>query len=106
MDVTFDEGVYTGTTYHAGVAVEADAVPKTVSASARQDPVLNHVYYTVPKLTLEQVITWAYTEASGDLKDVSDNAMADLSAQVVTNNIGSHTKFNVPDNSGHTMHFF
>jgi hypothetical protein len=105
--VTFTETVNSpGANYSAGVTIEADAVGQTISSSARQSDQRKVHYNLSAVLTLQQVVTWAYASASGDIEDqaVPPNALADVATKTVINNIGSHYRFNFPDNSGHLIH--
>jgi len=91
--------------YDAGVTIKVGGVGQTISAATRQ-VAQAVVHYEIPKVTLIQVVTWEYVAASGDIEDQGIPALGllDVSASATTNNIGSHFKFNIPDNSGHLIH--
>lgn len=105
VDVLFNEVIFSPALgYDAGVTIEVDTVGQTISAAVRQ-VIESQVHYTIPKVTLEQVITWEYLAASGDIEDqaATPNALNNVSTKTVTNNVGTHFRFNIPDNSGHLL---
>lgn len=92
--VLFDEDIVApGGDYTLGVTIQFDAVNATITAGALQ--IDNRtVHYTVSaSAEPDAAVTWAYSSALGDIEDLSGNALGDVAAQAVDNNVGEHWRF-------------
>jgi hypothetical protein len=102
--VLFSENIVSpGADYAAGVTIKVNTVAATISSATRQ---VNKrwVYYVLASTPdANDGITWEYAAASGDLEDEAGNALEDVAAETVTNNIGRHLRFNDAPNSMHLV---
>ncbi len=100
--VTFSENVVSGSAdYVTGVTIKVNAVSATIASGTRQT---NHalVYYVLDTAAdANDEITWEYSDTLGDLADDAGNQLGDVTAQAVTNNVGTHLWF---DNDADSMH--
>jgi hypothetical protein len=98
VEVTFSENI-NATDYKAGVTIKANSVSQTISTATRQgDQTVVH-YVLSAALDVNDGITWEYDDDFGDYEDDDGNPMADVSAQAVSNYIGSHLYFDTADDA-------
>lgn len=105
--VTFDREITSSTgDYQAGVAITEDDVGMTVGSYQKYEAV--NVKYILTETTgLANVIEWAYAQVAGTIRAVvGGGPLENVSAKVVTNNIGTHLWFNSAEESAHVLHFF
>jgi hypothetical protein len=86
VDITFSEQI-TGSNYATGVTIKKDGVSQTISSATRQSGNLVVRYVITPAVYGNEVITWEYVGATGNITDLASNALGNVSAQTVTNNI-------------------
>jgi hypothetical protein len=101
VEVLFNESISSPTSdYKTGVTIKANAVSQTISTATRQ---ANHklVHYVLDTaLDADDTITWEYDDDLGDMEAEDDaTPLGDVSAQAVTNWIGTHLYFNQADDS-------
>lgn len=105
--VTFDAPVNSPALgYDAGVTVKEDTVSATISSATRQSNKAIVHYALSAGVSIGGAVTFEYASASGDLEnDSSAVAVADISAQTVTNYVGRVWNFGCTGNSGHLLTF-
>jgi hypothetical protein len=105
--VTFNEAVNSpGADYTLGVVIREGGTPQTITGGTRQsDERVVHYTLSAP-ITLEDSVTFEYSAASGDIEDQAGNPLGNVLSQIVTNSVGGHYRFDIPDNSGHMIGIF
>ena len=99
--VTFSEAVQSAD-FTVGVDIKIDGVSATITSAVQQaDPVL--VYYTLasPWATSPAVVTFTYSDVTGDYSDLANNQMGDITTAAVVNNVGRHERYDDAPNSFH-----
>lgn len=95
--VTFSKSVK-ASSYSAGVIVKVDGTPATISSATRQATKSIVHYVLSAAVTTGQTVTWEYAAIDGFITESAGVAMADASAQSVTNNVGGGGGVLVLDN--------
>lgn len=89
--------------YAAGVTIKRNAVTKTITSAVRQGD-NQTVYYTInDTCDGDDDVTWAYVDASGDIRDIAGNQLGDVAATTVTNTIATRWWFNRAQDSSHLL---
>jgi hypothetical protein len=100
--VRFSEPITSpGADYALGSTVQVNAVSVTIESAALQADART-IYFTVAageEADANDAITWAYSDTTGDLEDLAGNALEDIAAVPVTNNVGEHWRFDHPANT-------
>ncbi len=76
--------------YAAGVTIEVDSTPVTITSGTRRNLDNSVVEYQLASsVAAGQTVTWEYNAGSGDIEDkaASPNALATIGAQSCTNNV-------------------
>lgn len=92
-------GNVNATDYKAGVTIRVNAVSQTINSATRQG---DHslVYYVIAAaVDVDDTLTWEYDDDLGDYEDDEGAPMADIGATAATNFVGSHTRFDLADDS-------
>ena len=97
--VTFNENLKSGLDYTTGVTIKKNTVAQTINSGTLQTNAALVYYVVAAAADIDDTFTWEY--APGTITDVAGNALAAVTAQAATNNIGSHFKFNDGQDSGH-----
>lgn len=87
--------------YLTGVTVKVGGVGVTLNSGTLQGDTQT-VYYVIAngsEADPDDAITWEYSSALGDIEDLSANALEDVTAQAVENNVGEHWRFTHKYNS-------
>lgn len=104
--VTFNRAINSpGADYSAGVTIEVNALGATISSAVLQAGGKS-VYYTLSlAVDSNDVITWAYSAAGGDIEDAADNTitLANVAAQTAFNGVGTQLWFDHFENSSHIV---
>lgn len=85
VTVTFSEDV-NGANFSSGVTIKKNTVAQTILAASRTRGFFNKVDYQLSAVAAPgDAVTWEYLAASGFITDWSGNALANVTAQAVTN---------------------
>jgi len=102
--VTFNEAIVSALDdYVSGVTIKVNGVAATINSGTRQSGNLVVHYVIASAADANDEITWEYSDAGGDIADTSGNQLGDVSAQGVTNNVGTHLWFDNADDSMHAL---
>ena len=102
--VTFTEAVNSDLNdYVTGVTVKYNAVTQTISSGTRQVDQSKVHYVIAAAPDNNDTITWEYSDAVGDIEDLANNQLGDVTAQTSTNNLGTHAIFDNEMDSGHLI---
>ena len=99
--VTFSEAV-TSSNFVNGVTIKIDGVTASIASAVQQsDPPV--IWYTLnsPWANSPSIVTFSYSSITGDYKDLSNNAMQDITTAAVLNDVGVHERYNDAPNSFH-----
>lgn len=95
--VQFSENIVSPTVdYVTGVTIKINGVSQAIVSGTRQSD-NSVVYYALTSLLgadANDVVTWEYSDVLGDIMDFSNNQLGDITAKTVTNNVGTHLRFN------------
>ena len=86
LAITFSRPII-ASNYLSGVTIKINGSTQVITVATRQ---ANHaiVYYTIPAADANDVVTWAYSKASGNIVDEQNNGtLEDTAAQTATNNV-------------------
>ena len=86
--------------------IASAAIEATISSGTRQAGNTTVRYIIATAADANDTVTWQYSDAVGDIADLAGNQLADVAAQTVTNNIGTHFWFDQTEDSGHLIHLF
>jgi hypothetical protein len=98
IEVQFTGNV-TATDYKAGVTIKVNAISQTINTATRQ---ADHrfVFFVLAAATdVDDTITWEYDDNLGDYEDDLGDPMLDITAQAVTNLVGSHLYYDTADDA-------
>ena len=92
VEVTFLENMVSpGADPAVGVTIKCNAVSRAITSGTIQGDKTKIRYVITAGINGDDVITWEYAAASGDLTDQASNALANVTAQTVTNTAWSPT---------------
>lgn len=97
-----DNITLSGGTYHAGVTINVNGLPATISSSSGSGSATGH-YDLASPIPAGAVVTWEYDAATGYLLGRSGNQVQSFGAEAVTNTIGGYWVFSRPENSGQVL---
>jgi hypothetical protein len=102
--VVFSEQIVSpGDDYAAGVTIEVDGGAATINSATLQGDNQTVYYVVAASPDMNDVVTWAYSAAGGDIEDLVGNALEDVAAQAVTNNVGEHWRFDHLENANQAL---
>jgi hypothetical protein len=99
--VTFSEAIQSAD-FTVGVTIRIDGIAATITSAVQQaDPVL--VFYTLasPWAASNSVVTFTYSDITGDYRDLANNQMGDITTEAVVNDVGRHERYDDAPNSFH-----
>jgi hypothetical protein len=102
VEIVFSKDVLAaGDDYSTGVTIKINGVAAVISSGTRQ--VDNEIvrYVLSAPADINDVITWEYSDTTGLITNTDGEPMLSVSAQTVTNNIGSQLYFDDFNASGH-----
>lgn len=100
VEVQFNEPVQAAD-FTAGVTIKVNAAGVAIGSATLQPGQLAVYYVIAAPADINDVVTWEYSKAAGNITDIAGNDLEDVAAQTVTNYIGSHLYFNDFNCSGH-----
>jgi hypothetical protein len=88
IDVTLSEAIQ-GTNYGSGWTFKINSVTKSIVSATRQTNTA-HVYFVISAVVANgDTVTCEYAAASGNIKNMAGNPLANVSAQTLTNNVAA-----------------
>ena len=104
VKVVFSEAVNSDTSdYVTGSTIKINAVTTTISSGVRQaDQSIVHFTIT-PIADANDTITYEYSDVAGNIEDLNDNQLGDVTPQTADNNVGEHLRF---DEISDGVHWF
>jgi hypothetical protein len=103
--VVFSEAIFSAD-FTTGPTIKINGVAATIlSATKQADPILVYYVLQAPYADANDLITFEYSDVAGDYADTVGNQMADVSATSITNNVGSHWRFDDAPNSMHLAYW-
>ena len=92
--------------FTTGPTIRINGVAATIlSATKQSDPILVYYVLQAPYAAANSVVTFEYSDVAGDYADGVGNQMADVVATSITNNVGSHWRFDDAPNSMHLAYW-
>ena len=102
--VTFNEAVNSDTDdYVTGLTIKVNSVTQTLSSGTRQSNQALVYYVLATSADANDDITWEYSDALGNIEDLANNQLGDVTAKIVTNNINTHVWFDNDADSSHMV---
>ena len=98
IEVQFSGNV-TATDYKAGVTIKVNAVSQTINSGTRQADHRFVFFVLAAAVDVNDTITWEYDDDLGDYEDDLGDPMGDITAQNVTNLVGSHLYWDTADDA-------
>jgi hypothetical protein len=101
VEVAFSQPVTAaGNDYSTGVTITVGGAGVAIASGTRQTNE-NIVFYVIPAVAINGIVTWAYSTATGVITSSKGVDLANVAAQTITNYIGSQLYFNDFNASGH-----
>jgi len=97
IEVIFNQNV-SATDFTAGVTIKKNTVAQTIVSGTLQIDERIVFYVVDTAADINDVLTWEYDSGPGTIV-----GLGDVSAQTVTNYIGSHLYFDTADDSAHLL---